>query len=241
MILINSYTYPTIPINLTGLISYYSFDDNGNDEQGNNNGTVVGATYSSDGIVGKSLNCDTDSQYLQIPDANNLSFAGGSPDLPFSLCGWYKFFDTDTSSIVVSKRVNEYQLGWGYLGDTLEFWLWSQDSTSNYLSLWGDFTPTLNTWYHIAATYDGSGTLGGMKLYIDKVLLTSLTDNSSGTYVEMQATSNDVYLGIYGPIPSNTASFNGRMDCVQIWGRELSATDISNIYDIEAGGNLITG
>lgn len=227
---------PSIPID--NLVSYFEFEDNASDVGGGNSGTVTNATYNAIGKVGKSLDLDGNSDYVTIPDDNSLSFTTGSPDGAFSMGGWYKFDNTDDSSILISKRPHEYQLGWDTTG-YLTFVCFSQNSGSNYLDgrVTG-WTPTLDTWYHIYVTYDGSGDESGMSIYIDGVSQT-VTDNTTGTYVEMNNTATDLALGVYLPIPTNVASHNGEQDMVGIWNKELTSDEVTAIYNIENGGKSI--
>lgn len=71
-----------------------------------------------------------------------------------------------------------------------------------------------NTWYHVAATYDGAT----MKIYINGVLDASRTQtgsiNSSGPFN-------------IGYSYNTSRNFNGRVDEVRVWKRALSQTEIS--------------
>lgn len=71
-----------------------------------------------------------------------------------------------------------------------------------------------NTWYHVAATYDGAA----MKIYINGVLDASKSQtgsvNSSGTFN-------------VGYSYNTSRNFNGKVDEVRVWKRALSQTEIS--------------
>ncbi|GAB0155045.1 hypothetical protein CHRYSEOSP005_03050 [Chryseobacterium sp. Alg-005] len=71
-----------------------------------------------------------------------------------------------------------------------------------------------NTWYHVAATYDGAT----MKIYINGVLDASKSQtgsvNSSGTFN-------------VGYSYNTSRNFNGKVDEVRVWKRALSQTEIS--------------
>jgi len=240
---INSYRYESsVPIPTGNLVHYYDFEDNGNDEMGNHNGTVTNATYSTGGIIGKYLALDGNSDYMTIPDNSALSFdTGGTPDGPFSLSMWIFISNTNDSSIFYSRRYggHEYQLGWDTTG-YLVFVCFSGGTTANYLQgRVESWTPTVDQWYHLVATYDGSGDQSGMNIYVDKVAQT-VADYTVGTYSGMSNTSISTYVGIYGPIPTNTASHHGGNDLLGLWNIELSAEEVEAIYDKENGGTLVT-
>jgi hypothetical protein len=236
--LINSYIYNTgITIDTTNLVSYYNFEDNANDLVGTNNGTATNVVYNASGIIGKSLELDGTGSYVTIPDDNTLSFTNGL----FSICLWARFDNLTGGNLLVSKRsgvgAHEYQLGINDSGN-LEGTIFDGDST-DFLQVEHTWSPSLNTWYHIAFTSDGTQTNAGMKLYIDGSEVATVNDNQ-GTFTAMINTTAPVYLGIFGPIPTNPASLEGQMDLVQIWSEELTLSKIKNIYDTENAGNLIT-
>ncbi|MGK5093653.1 hypothetical protein WDW89_16785 [Deltaproteobacteria bacterium TL4] len=65
----------SIPTN--GLVAYYPFNGNANDESGNgNNGTVNGATLTTDrdGQTGKAYSFDGTDDYITITDNNSWTF-----------------------------------------------------------------------------------------------------------------------------------------------------------------------
>ncbi|MEW6063009.1 MAG: LamG domain-containing protein [Nanoarchaeota archaeon] len=76
-------------------------------------------------------------------------------------------------------------------------------------------TLTANTWYHVAATYDGSV----MKIYINGVL-----DNSSSQTGNIDNYNTGVWLGIHNTC--KIVPFNGTIDEVRIYNRTLSAAEI---------------
>ncbi|UZT96572.1 glycosyl hydrolase family 18 protein [Chryseobacterium fluminis] len=81
---------------------------------------------------------------------------------------------------------------------------------------------TANTWYHVAATYDGST----MKIYINGVLDASKSQtgpvNSSGAFN-------------VGYSYSTSRNFNGKIDEVRIWKKALTQTEISqNMCNVTA-------
>lgn len=71
-----------------------------------------------------------------------------------------------------------------------------------------------NTWYHVAATYDGSS----MKLYINGVLDASKSQTGS-------VNSNGAFN--VGYLYNTSRNFNGKIDEVRVWKRALSQTEIS--------------
>jgi len=86
-------------------------------------------------------------------------------------------------------------------------------------------SPALNQWVHVAATYNaGNGTLyltpsGGS---------TSITSTSSFPTSLSSSAGTDLSVG-RDPAPS--FYFNGKVDEVAIWNREITSTEVSNIIN----------
>ncbi len=77
-------------------------------------------------------------------------------------------------------------------------------------------TLTLNTWQHIAGTWDGST----IKLYVNGALKASV-----GYTATMNTTANDVYIG-YNNFTNE--AFQGNIDELRIWNRALCQGEIQN-------------
>lgn len=71
-----------------------------------------------------------------------------------------------------------------------------------------------NTWYHVAATYDGTA----MKIYINGALDASRSQTGS-------VNSNGAFN--VGYLYNTSRNFNGKVDEVRVWKRALSQTEIS--------------
>ena len=60
-----------------GLVAYYSFDGNSNDESGNGiHGTVIGATLTEDrlGNIGRAYEFDGSDDYIEVGNSESLNF-----------------------------------------------------------------------------------------------------------------------------------------------------------------------
>ena len=88
-----------------------------------------------------------------------------------------------------------------------------------------DNTLPSEVWIHFAATYDGSNTLGGLKLYIDGVLQPSSGGQAGIIDIENVASF------YFGASLGTAAYFNGQISDARIYNVELSAADVANIVD----------
>jgi hypothetical protein len=219
----------TIDITIN-LFAHYEVDGNGNDKLGNHNATVTNATYNASGKIDQSLDMDGDSDDLTIPDDDAFSFDGGQP---FSIALWVKVDAPSATDLFVSKRAgantHEYQLY--RTSNDLGFQIYDGD-TSDYLQVLHAWSPSLDTWYHIVATHDGSETNAGMKLYVNGSNV-STTNSNSGTFTAMVNGTSDVHVGIFGPAPANAAAWDGEGDSLRFYNEELTADKVQAIYDAE--------
>lgn len=87
-------------------------------------------------------------------------------------------------------------------------------------------------WVHIAFTYDGSSTTGGMKMYRNGVLAPS-SPSSAGTFTGMTAGPRPLSVGSY----DGARFLNGSLDDVRIYTRNLSAAEVYAFYVQSALGN----
>ena len=86
-----------------------------------------------------------------------------------------------------------------------------------------------NTWYHIVATYDGSESNAGMRLYRDG-LDVNVSTGSGGTYVGLPNTNSAVAIGHI--LDNANYDFDGHMKDICVWkDYELSQAEISAMYN----------
>ena len=193
--------------------------------------------YASDGIPfakgSTSADFDGTDDYISIADADNLSFGDGSSDSPFSLAAWLKADGSGTRILCKCFETNlEYAFTIG--GNNIPGLSLYDGNTDNRIQVnhASALNPALNTWYHLAATYDGSGSVSGINHYLNGNPV-SVTTTSLGTYVAMHNTSAPLDIGRFNATFSGTnyESFtNGHLDDVAVIGKELSASEVSAIY-----------
>ena len=85
---------------------------------------------------------------------------------------------------------------------------------------------TTGSWIHIAAIIDNSTATGEVQIYKDGVSQTTTLglNNKTGT---SNFSSQRIFVGARS---SSSKWFDGRIDDVRIYNRELTSTEISNIY-----------
>ncbi|MBI4136714.1 DUF2341 domain-containing protein [Candidatus Roizmanbacteria bacterium] len=203
-------------------------------------GTCTSGTTSdawNNGASGKrnaSLDFDNTDDYVSIADADKFSFGDGSTDRPFSLSGWFNADTINTAAFssaadfMVTKDDNNAVREWGVaLGETddLRFQV-RDDSATAALSIEYSGIST-GTWYHFVATYDGSASVSGLKVYIDGKLA-PVADTSTGSYTAMENGAASVILGSWATAVSNL--FDGQLDEVKIFNYELTPQQVRTEY-----------
>ena len=229
-------------IDLTNLKAYYTMESSPNDVYGTYNGTQTNGAWSASGKIGYAFSGDGNQDYIRTPADAVFSRGNGIIDSPFSYDGWFKFNDNVQQVWLIDKRntgANNQDFDLQFYETALYFTLIGQGNTSNTLKISYTWTPIVGQWYHIAITYDGSGAVGGMTLYVDGISVG--TTSTSGTYIAMQGNVGSVSIGAFSlQLTSTTRSFDGLIDNIKYWHEELTPEKVEAIRVKENGGQVIT-
>ncbi|MFT4721186.1 MAG: hypothetical protein ACI9SB_002363, partial [Candidatus Azotimanducaceae bacterium] len=198
------------------------------DSTGGHNGTQH---YGDDatGRIGLGQQFDGNNDYITIADDDVFTYSDGATDNPFSVSAWVSV-DTATHNMVVAKYgATSTNAEWGLEIDSagkLSFYAYDIDGDYIHLET-VDVFPT-GALHHVAATYEGTGSSAGIKLFIDGVEQLAI-DNSSGTYNVMSNTSVPVLIGAYGAA-ENAWDLDGVIDEVRISSINRSADWVQASY-----------
>ena len=217
----------------TSLYAAYNGESNANDSFGSNNGTAVGSVTYATGKIGTAFQFAATNTYVNIPNTtDHLNFTGD-----FSISLWVNYNTTAASNeifITNMKAGGTYGSGWFFQTDpsNLRFTI---NATSTQNSFGVPFTPSANTWYHFVVTRKRSTET---KIYINGVL-------QSGTYSLNNPTVDPTYqagqeynIGAY-ILPQRYFS-NIRIDALNIWTKELTSAEVSELYNSGNGAQYIT-
>src|SRR5262249_52985535 len=142
-----------------GLVAAYSFSQgSGNtvtDLSGNNNtGTLAGATWSTSGKYGNALSFNG-SSYVTVSDASSLDFTSG-----MTLEAWVypTVAQTGWSTVVMKEQPGQftYVLYAGSPSNRPNFFFNVGNVSSTQRGVAGTAALPVNTWTHLAGTYDGA-------------------------------------------------------------------------------------
>ncbi len=210
-----------------GLIAYWPFNGNANDESGNGiDGTVLGPILTGDrhGNNNSAYSFDGQNDYIEA-DASKLPTAERTISL------WF-FANT------VDNRPGLL----GYGGGTTRGTTWFMGLNLNGLKSFHmschwlinriDYyytTPPVNEWYHWVITTNINGT----KLYVNGIERVSNTTFVSNTYVIGKELGIGVIASTTGNVPytdGNVKYFNGIIDDIRIYNRALNEMEIQALY-----------
>ncbi len=211
------------PSNL-GLVGYWPLDDatgyKAGDASGNGNaGTITGGTWTT-GKKGGALNFNGSSDYIAASTTPALDMI--STDI--TTAAWiYIAGGAGTYRIIISKND-------GLNSPTYEFGLsngnkliWYQEFGGSALRT-SNTSPSLNTWHHVAFVFNNAAKTG--TFYLDGV-----ADGAVSGLLNTETTSAPLYIGVDAPTGVNEqAFFNGKIDDLRLYSRELSATEITALY-----------
>ena len=234
MNIINPYRFGGIPTN--GLIAEYLFDTDASDTAGDAGGPYDGTLQGDAAVSSGVLTLDGTDDYVTIADNDIFSFTDGAgTDNPFSISLWVKSTVAASAQNLVTKGdfggTREYQfqfLGGGNAGK-LAITLYTS-SGSEYIYAIGTTAYTQNQWHHYVVTYDGSESETGITLYFDDSDDTA-TRGETGTYLGMSNSAVAVGLGARFSFTAWGVFLTGDMDNVRIYDRELSAAEVTQLFN----------
>ena len=138
---------------MTGLVSHWKFEGNGNDETGRNNGTLIGgATIFADAEKGQVLKLDGIDSSVKVPDSDSLDITGN-----ITLSAWVKAVNSGTKIIVkpTAGGVDPWEVYAIDLNSQTVRFIISNGSSGGWYGVFNQsINFALNSWHHIAGVYD---------------------------------------------------------------------------------------
>lgn len=186
------------------------------------------------GIAFGGIDFDGTDDFITVSDVSNLDFQGS-----WTISAWIYLHSYGTDGLTLKTIVNKWEDSGNLRG--LLFCVGHQAvgnlelSEDNYKKLhivvssagtWANATATalrgntdvtLNTWHHVATTYDGST----LTLYLD-----GSSDGTLSWANGVYAHSDPFLIGVHGSV-SKVRYFDGIITDVAVWNTNLSATEIS--------------
>jgi len=198
-------------VDITG---YWKFDEGSgsiayDSSRLGNNGTVYGATWTTDCISGYCLNFDGKDDRVNVPHSNSLNFEGD-----FTLEAWVKPLGPWTGGFpgVIAKY---YPTGYllGIENSTKKWAFLLKSAESGWMTIHSDSEVEFGKWVHIVALREN----GKMKMYINGTL-----QAETATHNYPLVPTNRFEIGTW----DNLRFFNGTIDEVRVYQRALTEQEI---------------
>ncbi|MCD6274435.1 MAG: LamG domain-containing protein, partial [Candidatus Aenigmarchaeota archaeon] len=179
-----------------------------------NNGTIHGATWTTNGKFGSALDFDGVDDYVNCGNDSSLDITD-----EITIEAWVKI-DAWVNNLprIVAKK-DAYSLYFNATKHEVVMAIY-HDNIGKFVE--ANQTLSLNTWYHIAGIYNNSTSF---KIYINGVEANLTKD--IGTTGTIDSNTNDVLIGQYEGL---NRYFNGTIDEVRIYNRALSEDEIKMHY-----------
>jgi hypothetical protein len=214
-------------------VSYWKFDEGSgsvaDDSVGTNDGVVasgVSWVTGHNGVNGALLFNNNNTQNVVVADSDSLDLTDKG-----SVVAWVKLTGyRDYAGIVHKGRSSSFsdsayflQMGGPIsgMGNNKKVLIGGHDGVTDRF-LVSNTELALETWYHLAYTWDSNG----QKLYINGVL-----DVSNTNAVNVRVTTGSLQIGSQLTGQSNNYRFNGTIDNVSIHKRALSGNEIEFLYN----------
>lgn len=208
-----------VPTN--GLVGWWPFNGNANDESGNgNHGTVNGATLTTDrdGKPNSAYSFDGKSNTISVLDNNTIDLYSN-----YTLACWFKINDKtfEDQAFIGKGRVSG---GTGYqltMNGDFNFYQFGFNDGNNINS--GLTCPTQNSdlfsWHFLSGTYDGNIA----KIYLDGNLMNSVKINFT-----LQNSDKPLLFG--NETNALNRFLNGKLDDIAIYNRALTDQEVKQLY-----------
>ncbi len=186
----------------------------------------------------KAISFDGTNDVVVVSDQDAYSPTNGSTDTAFSISAWVYVGDvSEDNGPFVAKSNNTIQTRNEYIfkhaNGEVQFFIYDSTVNANGNQIRAQANAaTLSdaTWHHVVATYDGSKSASGIKLYTD-ASQTAATNDSTGTYVRLRNTATPLTFGATQDAANANRVFEDRMADVVFFDKELSSSEVTEIYN----------
>ena len=207
-----------------GLVAYYSFDGNLNDNTGNtsNTGIAVGTPAFTCGVVNQALLLDGANDQVRIPNTANVSGEFGRED--FTVSFYFKPIGFNGTKYLLSKRdscANPRRFYVRYVPNsrTLNTFLaQDEDKDVNLISV----VNNQSCWQHLTIVRDNIR----VKVYLNGVFRSDL---GTASRINLE-TSGPLYIGGSECIGGIETPFSGLIDELRVYNRALSDDEVAGLF-----------
>ena len=202
-----------------GLVAYWRFDDNGNDELGTYNLSTVGSVTYNNGLFGKAFtNNNTAGIRMESPNATDFSDLTDN----FSVSVWCFLNGTTTEGIIGKFNSTANRRSWLVtVNGDIELNVSTNGTAAVTL---GSTTNTTLIWHHAVMVVSNAY----VRLYVNGNVSAEQQLNSA-----LYSNSSDKLA--VGATVNNTSPMDGAIDEVLIYNRVLSSAEVLELYNNRTG------
>lgn len=207
----------------SGLVAYYPFNGNANDESGNdNNGIVSGAALTEDrnGNENSAYRFNGINNSIKVIKSSSLNITN---QITISL--WFKTKGSLDKNVIISKGNSPYLYDYEWFINLetekkISFVITLKNEPIEHFAVTFETDEILNDdkWRHLAATFDGES----LKLYLNGII--GETSNIGRVRI-INLSDDDIYIGSL----NNTYHFFGSIDDIGIYKRALTSLEIQEL------------
>jgi hypothetical protein len=225
-------------ISTNGLVGWWPFNGNANDESVNGlNGTNNSAQSTTDrnNIANQAFFLDGETAHILIPNSPQFNFQNNNS---FTLSYWINASSLSNSqiSLVISKQDGAGASQDGFnsnieVNNSSNFRISNGSSSAEYTLGSPINTIQINNWYHIVQIFNGAEGF----IYIND----SLVSNTNGNAFIGDNTA-DLLIGKPNWVDGAAKNFHGKIDDIAIWNRPLTQQEVTVLYNAtNCSNNLI--
>ena len=202
-----------------GLIAYYKFDGDATDATGNFDGEAVnGAAITQNGKINSAYLFDSSNDYVRSNISLNLN--------DYTVAAWVYLDDAPEDDDVVfgfrNSSASDYRIILRARPDNYLYLYEVRNNSS--INIGVDYSAYAGTWVHIAVTSSRNGTA---RLYVNGV--ERAQDATADQNIETAAITP--FIGASNVNGSSVDYFDGTIDEVGVWARELSGEEIGELHN----------
>ncbi len=209
-----------------GCVAYYDFMGDAQDVMGNHDGTVTGATLTTDrfGVQNAAY------QFTTNTDIINMGQRVLDTEGPFSVEAIFKHDTLSSMQAIVGEMGNNNTIGEFIINSmpdgALRFMRRHSASSEVTITLTDDGVIAHGNWYHVICIFDGSAYL----IYVNDVLVTTTTTTGvyTGTQNNFTCVGNDV--GMFYPL-------KGQVAMIKLYNVDISSS-VSIRYRLSQTGYI---
>ncbi len=219
----------------SGAVAWYPGDGNANDIIAGHDGVLQNGVTFAPGIVGEAFSFDGVNSFVRVPNASAAAFGSA----PFTIALWAKFNSVSFGEegldhAFISSEISGWVFWYEIIGSgpdsgkgVLHFSILSDGEKPPVVNF-EHWIPEPERWYHLAVTRNSAT----YTLYINGVQVSSVNDPNGPSNVYNSLT--------IGNDRGATSFFNGLLDEITIYHRDLSAEEIQSIFNAGSYGQCKT-